>query len=76
MFETTTVGKFKNQTTGATYTVIKNCEISTFTPIGGAVVKSKGAPDYKTSCGIELNSRSDDESKFETLDNEILLRIG
>lgn len=77
MIETAKVGKFKNQTTGETCTVIRERTVRTFKPINGPVEETKGSPGYKTSTGAHLNRLSDDESKFATLDNppQILVLI-
>jgi hypothetical protein len=75
MVETTTVGEFKNQTTGATYTVVRDTRMTTFRPVSGPASKMKGSRSYRTSSGIALNAISDDESKFETLNDETLIRI-
>lgn len=68
------VGRFTSQTTGNVYLVIKDRREIWHRPVSGPATRAFGASSYRTSCGIELNAASADESRFTTLDGEVLVR--
>lgn len=62
------IGKYINRATGKVYEVVKRTQLLKTSPLSDRGVTLDGSVDYITSCGINLNPKSDDDSVFEMLE--------
>lgn len=62
------IGNFVNRSTGQVYQVKKRTKLVRHSPAAGAPGVFKGPIDFITSCGINLNPKSDDDSVFELIE--------
>jgi hypothetical protein len=62
------IGKYINRATGKVYEVVKRTKLVNMSPLSGGGVTLDGSVDFITSCGINLNPKSDDDSVFEMLE--------
>lgn len=67
------IGNYVNRATGKVYQVEKRTELVKHSPVAGASSVLKGSKDFITSCGINLNPKSDDDSVFEMIEIDGIL---
>jgi len=61
------IGNYVNRATGKVYQVKKRTELPKHSPVAGASSVHKGSESFITSCGIDLDPKSDDDSVFEMI---------
>lgn len=54
-----TIGQYRDENTGETYTVLKRTKETTHYPVSGNPQPFEGTHDYITSCNIDLNQLDD-----------------
>lgn len=68
------IGNYVDQVTTKVYEVNRRTKLIPFAPLDGPPSTVDGAVDYITTSGINLNPTSDDESVFEMVEIDGILR--
>ncbi len=71
------VGEYRDVNTSEVYTVLKRIKEITSNSLSGSSKVFDGTFDYVTSCGIDVNPLSENESSFELIQKGgIIQRLG
>lgn len=63
------IGSFIDRATSKIYQVQKRTEAVNFSSLAGPAARLKGgSEDFITTCGVNLNPKSDDDSVFEMIE--------
>ena len=62
------IGTYINKLTSKVYQVDKRTKLVKHSPTAGSSSLHDGPIDFITSCGINLNPKSDDDSMFELIE--------
>lgn len=68
------IGVYEHSQTGLRYTVMRRTLLVSSPPISGSARNRVGSVDYITADGIDLNPLDDDESEFEMIQTDGILR--
>lgn len=76
VIETNELGDFRNASTGEVFSVVRDVTKVPHTVAStGKTQYLDGSINYHTSCGVELNPASSDETRFANLDGELLVKV-